>query len=97
MSPAEAKARNLNVLRLREVERQLTAEHHAALEHRRILARRMREIFDAVPSEVPAPDSNLQIVQVTREYQAAIENSNTALQRLVDFIVHKTIPPDLDV
>jgi|SRR5215472_4442742 len=96
MSPAEAKARNLNVLRLREVERQLTAEHHAALEHRRILARRMGEIFDAVPWEIPAPDSNLQIVQVTREYQLAIANSNAALQRLVDFILHKTVPPNFD-
>ena len=84
-------------LRMRQAERELTARHHEAQERLRISVMRLREIAIISNSGAVPPDSNYGQAQANRDYREAAEQSKVAFARLVSFILHGTIPSDLNI
>jgi hypothetical protein len=82
-------------LRNREVERLLTAESNAAQNTYRSAVRRLHAIAAAVPTGIPAPDSNLPLVQAGADCRRAYAALRRALDRWQDFAKNGIIPADL--
>jgi len=79
----------------RETERALANELNVARERFRLANLRLRELTGAMPSGIPAPDSNLPIQQVRSARVQAYDEWLAALDRWTSFVKRGTIPEDL--
>jgi hypothetical protein len=92
----EAVAQAPDFVDRREI-RQLLQEDFDAAQQRRIAAsERYSEIINDIPSGIPHPDGIDRIRQVSGEYKASREAASEAMQRLSDFLIRGSIPPELE-
>ncbi len=76
----------------REIERILAKELGDAKEASRRAEIAFNDVMASIPSGIPAPDSNLRVVQIGAEYRCALRAYRIALERWTNFVAKGVVP-----
>ena len=81
--------------RMREIERILVRQLHAAAEDYRLATQRLRDAAGPIPSGAQFPDSRVETDQALAACGRAHQDWARAIERWVEFVKYGTIPDDI--